>query len=615
MTEKPVWDLSTITAHLNRSMGTWLPGSTVQFTFPSSVPNESVNDQRYATFEPVSAEQAQAARSLFAHVSELVNLKFAEVPYAGHTTNMISFGRHANGVSMGMSRREGTFEGKPLIVDGDVWLQPLSTLGPHFATPDALDPGGNQYWLLAHELGHVLGLSHPGDYRNSPNTYYTSAEYAQDSHQYTVMSYFWPSATGAVWGSNAATGYMVHDIATLQRMYGANMATRAGDTVYGFNSNAGGIYDFAVSPERILAIWDGGGDDTLDLSGFASPSLIDINEGGFSDVDGFRKNISIAYGVTIENAVGGAGSDQLIGNGAGNRLIGGGGDDRIDGAGGADLLFGNAGADTLSGGEGDDLLFGGRDNDRLSGGAGADFATGDLGDDVILGEAGLDILSGGDGADRLDGGADRDLLFGGFGNDTLEGGLGDDFVAGDQGDDVITNLGGVDFLMGLDGDDTLSAGADGDLLLGNQGRDLLTGGAGADTLFGGRDADTLSGGGGDDRISGDLGADVLTGGAGRDVFVFNALADSAPGAADRITDFLSGTDRLDLSAIDANSSTAADEALVLVSQFSNQAGQLVLSFDAAANATTLRLDVNGDGVSDFDLLINGQVSSTDGWAL
>jgi hypothetical protein len=54
-------------------------------------------------------------------------------------------------------------------------------------------------------------------------------------------------------------------------------------------------------------------------------------------------NIAIAYGVWIENAVGGGGNDSLTGNDVDNLLVGGGG---------ADLMFGNAGRDTLDGGSG-----------------------------------------------------------------------------------------------------------------------------------------------------------------------------------------------------------------------------------------------------------------------
>ena len=44
-----------------------------------------------------------------------------------------------------------------------------------------------------HEVGHTLGLSHPGSYNAGAGqtiTYSSNAEYAQDTHQFTLMSYF-----------------------------------------------------------------------------------------------------------------------------------------------------------------------------------------------------------------------------------------------------------------------------------------------------------------------------------------------------------------------------------------------------------------------------------------
>ena len=70
----------------------------------------------------------------------------------------------------------------------------------------------------------------------------------------------------------------------------------------------------------------------------------------------------------------------------------------------------------------------------------------------------------------------------------------------------------------------------------------MTGTSGANTIIGGGGADTTKGGGG---------ADILTGGQGADRFVFAALTDSAPSARDLITDFMPGSDIIDLSAIDA----------------------------------------------------------------
>jgi len=89
-----------------------------------------------------------------------------------------------------------------------------------------------------------------------------------------------------------------------------------------------------------------------------------------------------------------------------------------------------------------------------------------------------------------------------------------------------------------------------------------SGGIGNDLLVGGTDHDSLIGNAGRDTLIGGLGHDTLTGGAGADIFRFTSLAEmgSASTACDTITDFRRGEDKLDLSRIDADGSTSADEA-------------------------------------------------------
>jgi serralysin len=144
--------------------------------------------------------------------------------------------------------------------------------------------GSHGFSTWIHELGHALGLEHPGNYNGGSPQYGNGSTgwlFAEDSEQYTIMSYFDESNTGADfgtdwvtwapygWGVSAQTP-MVYDILAIQQMYGADYTTRAGDTVYGFNSNvAGPIYDFTVNHNPALTIWDGDGTDTIDLSGYS----------------------------------------------------------------------------------------------------------------------------------------------------------------------------------------------------------------------------------------------------------------------------------------------------------------------------------------------------------
>jgi hypothetical protein len=70
-------------------------------------------------------------------------------------------------------------------------------------------------------------------------------------------------------------------------------------------------------------------------------------------------------------------------------------------------------------------------------------------------------------------------------------------------------------------------------------------------LTGNEFANRIVGGSGDDTLSGGLGKDVLAGGDGADKFVFASVADSNALARDIILDFAQGSDKIDLSAIDA----------------------------------------------------------------
>ena len=205
----------------------------------------------------------------------------------------------------------------------------------------------NATYLFLHETLHTLGLKHPGDYSvrdEEAASYNTDAIFAQDNRQYTVMSYFGPESSGGDWGNNRPLSPMMYDIAALQKIYGANMTTRTGDTVYGFNSNTG-YENFTFNGARsvrVFTIWDAGGQDTLDLSGFSGASDINLEAESFSSggvkSDGGRvlNNIAIAKGVVIENAIGGSGNDTLKGNGVANTLRGGGGNDTLDGGDGLD---------------------------------------------------------------------------------------------------------------------------------------------------------------------------------------------------------------------------------------------------------------------------------------
>ena len=341
---KPIFTIEQVVQQLTRSGTAWngvgvnpVPSGglgTISYAFFNTA--AEVYSSEKNQFVPLSQAQRDAVRQAFSILGEVLGVAFVEGNVATADLNFGNIDSAEDYYSAYASHPDKTREG------GDVWFRLNAPTTQEVGLAEA------GFRTMMHEIGHALGLSHPSNYNAAPGvtlTYEANAQYFQDSHQYTIMSYFGSSSTGAIRTSFAATP-LAHDIAALQSRYGANPTTRTGDTVYGFNSNAGrDALDFAKNVQPVIAIWDAGGRDTLDFSGWSSASRIDLTPGASSDGGGQTQNVQIAYGATIENAIGGAGDDTIGGNGANNRLQGGAGNDRLSGLYGTDRSEGGAGAD------------------------------------------------------------------------------------------------------------------------------------------------------------------------------------------------------------------------------------------------------------------------------
>ena len=518
-------------------------------------------------FAPFNAEQQAMAIENLGLWDDLINVRFEAADSAADAD--ITFGftvmSSAAGAHTYFPQEEawndyyGTTEsGK---ISGDVWANWLYSGNYNPDINDFADTSaGNYAWFaITHELGHSLGLAHGGDYNASddndgdgqpdPITYEGDAYFYQDSQQYTIMSYFDGRVTVQA-AVNWDTGYFVfaqtpavHDILAVQNVYGADYTTRAGDTVYGFNSTADrAVFDFSQNTVPVLTIWDGGGNDTLDLSGFNADNVIDINEGAFSsagnmisaDAKAFYAgyfgiendaeyaaffahnglgpdgrpvdNIAIAYGAQIENAIGGSGNDLLVSNGLDNLLSGNGGSDTVSYDRATAAVTVDLSSHSATGGGGHDTL------SSIENAIGSDF------NDTLLGDAGQNIL---------DGNAGNDVLNGGGGLDTAS---------------YLSATAGVRVDLGIAGaQNTLGAGSDTLISIEN-----LTGSRFDDRLIGNNQANVMQGGDG---------IDVITLGGGNDTFVLElgTKASTKAGAIswDVITDFGAG-DKIDVSHLGAD---------------------------------------------------------------
>ncbi|WP_232628228.1 M10 family metallopeptidase C-terminal domain-containing protein [Methylobacterium sp. Leaf118] len=530
----PVGTLATVIDQLTTSWigdddrRTW---SSTQLTYaiPSTAPPSSGNNEATG-FRVMTNLMVARAREAFEMWDDLIAIDLVETTSA--TNHDISFAYTS------VTRNGGTYasptliqgtNGTDVITKQRVWMN--SGWDSHDTDADMFY-GGYGVETYIHEIGHTLGLSHPGKYNAGSGgaiTYNGNAEYAQDTRKYTVMSYFDADEDGSgvdhfgrrddnrdgFFDRTYSASPLLDDISAIQAKYGADPNTRVGNTTYGFNSNAGrGAFDFNQNTDPVIAIYDAGGYDTLDVSGFGTNQLIDLGPGTFSDIGSMTDNVAIARNTTIEAAIGGSGNDTMYGNAVANALTGNGGNDSIFGFDGSDSLYGGFGNDILDGGNGFDVLRGGFGLDTLYGGNDGDSLYGEDGNDTLFGGLGGDYLEGGSGDNNLYGEDGSDTLRSGSGKDYLNGGAGFDYANYSDSTAGVT----VDLALGK----VLGGYATGDTIVGIEG---VYGSAFDDNLSGGTTASSLYAGGGDDKLRGLSANDILYGEGGNDTLVGGAGAD------------------------------------------------------------------------------------------
>ncbi|MGC2855002.1 calcium-binding protein [Novispirillum sp. DQ9] len=398
--------------------------------------------------------------------------------------------------------------------------------------------------------------------------------------------------------------------------------------VHGFNWEGGydQIMDFSVAEDRL----DLSG---LNISDMATVADLMSEAGGSAWLDLRADDVTsrlVLYGVTPgqigagnlilstevsddevwgeggdDDLFGGLGNDDLYGDGGNDALYGEGDDDRLYGEDGADVLHGGAGNDRLDGGEGSDKLFGGAGNDILMGGAGDNALTGGAGYDIfVIGETDgfqrnviADFERGRDRIDLTAHGISDIATIRALAQDTAHGVLIKTDGHGCYGANLLimgqtaASLSASDFI--------LSTRRTNDKLVGDLTAEDLFGGLGNDTISGQGGADTLFGEQGNDVLAGGAGADQVHGGAGADVFRYATAGDSRQGACDRIADFNQRQgDRLDLSALDANTRAAGNQAFRYVGGAAfSRAGDLRMF--RQNGDMMLAADLNGDRRADF----------------
>jgi Ca2+-binding RTX toxin-like protein len=297
-------------------------------------------------------------------------------------------------------------------------------------------------------------------------------------------------------------------------------------------------------------------------------------------------NYALGAGQSVENltVAAGSGGIALTGNALANRMV-----------------SSTTHADTLTGGAGNDTFAVQHFGDRVieAAGAGTDRIDAYANHTLRAGSSVELIYAMGSAGRSLTGNSLANQFFSNAARaDTLTGASGNDvYHLRHKGDRVIERAGGGTDVIYSSVHYALATAEAVEEVRAATGVGLrLTGNGFSQHLHGGTGRDTLEGGGGQDRLYG--GADTQV-----DRFVFRSLTDSAVGAGrDRLYQFRSGIDDVDLRAIDANITRAGDQAFAF-----SVAGPkaFALWLVSTSSGVVVRMDATGDARPDSEILISG----------
>lgn len=314
-------------------------GKTVALTysFMSTLPVYADPVQDGNNFSVMTDAQKVAVREILTTLSSQFDIIFTEVTDSATSYGQLRFGNNAQTTTVGYAYYPDKLVGNNA---GDLYINN----SPEAAQTTHVVYGTNAYSTLIHEIGHTLGLKHPGNYNAAASgananegPYLTGVE---DSELYSIMSY--TTQNQGLERINLAP----YDYAALSYLYNAK-PINTGDNSYALTEDSGKV---------VQTIYDDGGNDTLNASGLNTPVILNLNvaaPGTLSSVgltpkgQAAENNLSLGLNTLIERAIGGAGNDKLIGNSSSNTLVGNNGDD---------ILVGQLGTDTMNGGEGSDTF-------------------------------------------------------------------------------------------------------------------------------------------------------------------------------------------------------------------------------------------------------------------
>lgn len=197
-----------------------LPAGAITYAFRASAPSYSGGSHGLVnTFSTLSDTQKTTIAAALNTWSSIGNIDFSLLSLDNSNVGTMLFGNYRSSTDGNSAFAYSPGSTVSISSAGDVWFN------LHYLSNSSLSIGSWAYHVYLHEIGHALGLEHPGDYDAQANvtlTYSTNAGYLEDSFQYTIMSYFGAENTGANHVYQGQIIYpstpLLHDIAAMQQV-------------------------------------------------------------------------------------------------------------------------------------------------------------------------------------------------------------------------------------------------------------------------------------------------------------------------------------------------------------------------------------------------------------